>query len=760
MESEKRPTYKIGDVEIDLANGTVRRGATEVHLRHKTFTVLAYLLENRGRDLSKNDIIRDVWLDTAVVDDVLVQSVTDIRRALGDDTKQPRFIRTIPKVGYRFIGEPDAEAHQTSVQHSPGSYQGKRTRLILLVGAIISIFALTATFVIPRVWNDSSEALTSRTAGKKTVIVMFFDNQTRDEDLNWLREGLADMLIAGISRSPNLTVVSRVQLHTLIDRNSLDSTSLPLPKALEVARRSGSEVLIAGSFSRLGEKLRIDAQGYDTATGNLLASETLKADKPDLILTEIDLISLKLARRLGGTQNEEQRGVAGSMTKDLGAYRYYSLAVEKAHALHSDEAVQLLERAIALDPEFAMAHARIGYTYAVAEGNAEKGKAPLERAFQLSDRLTHLDRLNISAWYAIANLDYPAAIVSLQEIIAKYPLETEAYWRSGRLLLGEERYDDAVNVLQQGLLVDPDDKDIYNALSVTYRDSHRHQEAVEMAKRYLLLAPNEPNAFDTLALALQARGDFQQAEEQYRKALEIQPNFDVAILHLANLKFQTGLYSEAIRLYELYSELVRSNGDKAWAHGRIAWVNWRLGNKRSALLALEKEQKLDPNAFSIALLIAIERRDKASIARLRQRLDAQSKGSERGLRPSKRLEAVIRGKLALFVGDRSAALRYFNSALKHRPLVWDIAAHEDALADALVQLEEYADAAIEYERILTINPNYPFATFKLAQVAEKTGDRAKAAENYRRFTESWKEADTAIPEIVEAKKFLSAYKAP
>jgi len=760
MESEKRATYKIGNVEIDLAKGTVRRGVAEVHLRHKTFTVLAYLLENRGRDLSKDDIIRDVWHDTAVVDDVLVQSVTDIRRALGDDTKQPRFIKTIPKFGYRFIGEPDAEANGTPPKHSSSSaFNGNRNRLILLGGAIIVISALTAAFVIPRVWNNSSEVITRQT-GKKTVIVMFFDNQTRDEDLNWLREGLADMLIAGISRSPNLTVVSRVQLHTFIDRSSSESTSLALPKALEIARRSGSHVLITGSFLRLGEKLRIDAHGYDTATGDLLASETLTADKPDLILTEIDLISLKLVRRLGGSQNEEPRGVSGAMTTDLGAYRYYSLAVEKAHALHSDEAIRLLERAIALDPEFAMAHARIGYTYAVAEGNAEKGKAPLERAFQLSDRLTQLDRLNINAWYAIANLDYPAAIESLQEIIAKYPLETEAYWRSGRLLLGEERYDDAVNVLKQGLLVDPDDKDMYNALSVTYRDSHRHQEAIAMAERYLLLAPNEPNAFDTLALALQAKGDLLQAEEQYRKALEIQPNFDVAVLHLANLKFQTGLYSEAIRLYERYSELVRSNGDKAWALGRIAWVHWRLGNTNKALAALEKEQKLDPNAFSIGLLIAIERGDLASIARLRQRLDTQSKSSERGLRPSKRLEAVIRGKLALFVGDRSTALSYFNDALRHRPLFWDIAAHEDALADALVQLEEYTDAAIEYERIITFNPNYPFATFKLAHVAEKTGDRVKAAENYRRFIESWKEADTAIPEIVAAKRFLRGYKAP
>ena len=76
-----------------------------------------------------------------------------------------------------------------------------------------------------------------------------------------------------------------------------------------------------------------------------------------------------------------------------------------------------------------MAHARIGYTYAVSWGIADKAKPHLEKAFKLAERLSEKDRLNINAWYAIANLDYPNAIQIYREIIAKYPLETESYWR-------------------------------------------------------------------------------------------------------------------------------------------------------------------------------------------------------------------------------------------------------------------------------------------------------------------------------------------
>lgn len=760
MESETRLKYRFGDVEIDLARGVLIRNGEETRLRHKTFAVLAYLIEHRDTDLSKDDIISAVWHNTAVVDDVLVQSIKDIRRALGEDTRQPRFIRTIPKFGYRFIGAAedfvtDTALNDTAIPVPTNVVAARPWPKFAISGAIIAALLIAAAFAIPRIWSSNSDIRVAQSPGKRSVMVMFFENQTKDEDLNWLREGLADMLIAGLSRSQNLTVLSRVQLHVLLDRGTPGGTAITLPQTLDIAKRSGSQTLVAGSFSRLGEKVRIDTQAYDVSSGDLLASESLTVDRADQILTQIDLISLKLGNKLGGTGVEPTNGVARAMTTNLEAYRCYSVAVEKAHALHSHEAITLLERAIALDPEFAMAHARIGYTYAVAQGLAEKGKAPLERAFRLADRLTELDRLNINAWYAIANLDYTSAIRSLQEIIAKYPLETEAYWRSGRLLLGEERYEEAINVLKQGLLVDPDGQDIYNALSVTYRDSNRHDEAVAMAQRYQLLAPNEPNALDTLALAYQAKGDYEKAEASYRRALEIQPNFEIAVLHLANLNFQIGKYGEAIKLYESYVDLAKSDSDKAWAFGRISWVHWRKGDARAAAVASEKEQKLDPQSYVFPLLLAIERKDAQRVGALRQRVDEQIAYSERGLRPSPRLLHFLRGKLAQFDGNIDQAIASYSQAIKHRPMVWDIDSYEDCLALGLFQAGRNAEAAAEYQRIIAVNPKYPLASLNLARIARKNGDARLAKEEYGRFLENWKPADAAIPELSEATAFLS-----
>src|SRR6266404_8494125 len=99
-----RPVYRLDNVEIDVAQGCLKRGGEEQYLRQQAFDVLLYLLEQRDRVVAKEELIASIWRHTAVTDNALVQCITEIRRALGDDSHQPRFIRTLPKLGYRFIG--------------------------------------------------------------------------------------------------------------------------------------------------------------------------------------------------------------------------------------------------------------------------------------------------------------------------------------------------------------------------------------------------------------------------------------------------------------------------------------------------------------------------------------------------------------------------------------------------------------------------------------------------------------------------------
>ncbi|MFN2502021.1 MAG: tetratricopeptide repeat protein [Pyrinomonadaceae bacterium] len=760
MNSPERQIYRFENVEVDVVRGAVERSGKDLRLRQKTFQVLLFLIENRDRALSKDQIIKDVWQDTAVVDDVLVQSIKDIRRALGDDPHRPRLIRTIPKLGYRFIGELSDPSEVTKTpEHQSNRRQGTfawarlmKQHRIMLVAAILIVVLSLSFFFIQALRRPNTEVRLAQEPGKRPVVVMFFENQAGAPEMDWLRGGLADMLIAGLLRSPSITALSRDQLHIMLQRANHDaSKKVSLVDSLEIARLTGAESIITGSFARLGDKMRVEVQLYNARTGDLEATESLTVDRPEDVLTEIDMLSLRLAQRIGGSDFRPP-GLVEVMTNNLQAYRYYSLGVEKAQGLQNKEAIDLLERAVDLDPEFAMAHARIGYTYAVTWGLAGQGKPHLERAFALSSRLTEKDRLNIAAWYQIANLDYANAIRSYEEIISKHPAEIEAYWRLGRLLLGEERYDDALRVLHQGLSTDTDAPDIYNALGVTYRDMGRHADAIAKTERYVQLAPKEANAYDSMALAFQAAGEYDKAQAAYERALRIDPDFDVAVLHRGNLYFQMGRYDDAIRSYEKYIRLAASDWDKAWGWGRIAVVESRRGRLREAAAAAEKEVKLDNDSFVGSLIVALESRNTARAADLQQRLLEQSPYNERGLRPSPRLLHYLRASAALESGQHEAAVRHFTQALRHRPMVWDIDSYEDCLANAFLKLGRVDEAIAEYERILKLNPNYPLARFHLAQALEQKGMASEARGNYRLFLEIWESADRDIPEVSDARR--------
>jgi len=791
-------TYRFADVEVDAAQGCVRRNGEERHLRQQTFQVLVYLLEQRERLVTKEELLRNIWNGTAVTDDALVQCVMDIRRALRDDSRRPRFIKTVPKIGYRFIGELEPQPTDKRATTEPEEITSNtiefkdelnakqisgativpvapiaavtksetevfatfsRKRIALVTAGVLVLGFATASAIYFRQRSQSSRQLAdvtlTPTAGKRPIAVMYFDNQSGDADLNWLREGLADMIITDLSRSSKLVVLSRQQLQVLLDRiGHRESEKIQLDKALDIARRTQASIVVLGSFARLGEQIRIDVQLHDARDGQLLTAERLVVDQPAQILTQVDLLSLKLASHLGApAEQEANAGLTSVMTNNLEAYRYYSLGVEKAQAVRNPEAIALLQKAVALDPQFAMAYAGIGYVYAVWD-RRDEGKPYLEKAFQLSARLTEKDRLYITAWYAIANLDFPAAIKSFREIVAHYPLEVEAYRRLALLLKGEEQLDEAIEVLKQGLVIDSGAKDLYNALGAAYSDAGRHDEAIGMFQHYVDLGPQEPNAHDSLASGYEWAGRYEDAIQEYNRALALKPDFEIAMVHLGNTYLQRGRHREAIEQYRRYIKAAPSNGERTRGLSCIAEVQQRMGKLVEAeRTAKQASDDGKANVFEL-FMIALEKGDLATAEKLKRIIES-IQYSVRGSRSSQRPFLYFRGSFDLKRGRSAEAIENFKAALKHAPQTWNIDPYEDCLANAYLDLGSLDVAIAEYERILKLNPNYPLVHYHLAQAYERRGQPDRARAEYEQFLQVWKDADGDVPEIVGAKKALS-----
>jgi tetratricopeptide (TPR) repeat protein len=777
---DSRPIYRCEDVEVDPSRGCLKRGGLEQHLRQQSFHLLLYILERRERLISKEELIENVWQGAAVTDNAVVQCIKEIRKALGDDPHEPRFIRTIHKLGYRCIAsvtevpsvpEPahtDLEIAETVRAVRRASFGRSDPQLRWILGWILAGLAALAGIIIigwvvlRHLVTPPVEFTLPQVPGRKALAVMYFENQSAKPDLNWLSEGLADMFITDLAHFDRLTVLSRQQLHLLLKRSGhTASDGIRLDAALDIARKSHAEAVLLGSFMTLGEKTLINVRLFDTAGGQLIAAEQFVVDQPADILTRVDLLTPRLAAYLGAAPLDahKQTGLAEAMTNNLEAYRYYSLGVSKAQSFQNAQATVLLRKAIQLDPKFAMAYARIGYAYSVTDFLPEKGKPFLAKAIQLSDHLTPKDRLLVTAWYAIARQDYPGAIRTMQQIVDQYPLENEAYTRLARLLYGEERPQETIAILQRGLAVDPEYGDFYNVLGVCFLGLGRYDEAIAAHQRYVQLAPSEPNAHDSLGMSYQQSGRYERAVAEYNGALSLDPEFEPAIIHLGDVYFQQGRYREAVRQYQRYIQVTGSDTARAVGYASIAQVYWRLGDFRRAEQAAEDETRYAKGVVWSSLLLAMERGETARAAQLRERFltyfrDVPYPG--RGSRDELRSYEYYLGTLSLSDKQPDQALAHFQTALRHLPPSSGLDLYEDCVANAYLALARPDEAIQEYQRILRLNPSYPLAQYHLAQAHRRKGQLEQARAAYERFLQIWKGADTDLPEMVDARKEVAA----
>jgi tetratricopeptide (TPR) repeat protein/DNA-binding winged helix-turn-helix (wHTH) protein len=778
-------TYRFGGVEVDAARACVTRDGVELMLRPRPFRVLLYLVENPQRVVTKDELIEQVWEGTAVTDDALVKCIGDIRKALGDDPRNPRFVKTVSKGGYRFIGSFDGdgaaagfalvevdEVTTVEVEYDEDSTPPadalaasaparSTVRRVAAVAVVAVALAASTALVVPRLGRSSDERAAAdvtlpRVPGKTSVAVMFFENQSSDPQLEWLREGLADMLITSLSDSDGVTVLSRDRLRLLLDRAGRgDARAVGLDDALDVARRSQAETVVLGSFGSLGGKVRVDVRLHDGGDGRLLASESLVVDDPGELLTRIDLLSLKIAARLGTPRGgaDSPRPLSEVMTADLEAYRDYSLALERAQGLQNAEAIALLERALAVDPGFAMARARIGYVYCMKWGYPEKARPYLEEAYRHPDRLTDKDRLYIAAWYAVANADFEGAIQAFRVVLARYPLETEAYVSLARLLNREARSAEAVEAAERGMAVDAESGALANTLGSAYLGLGRREEAVAAYRRYVELEPREPNAYDSLGLAYQWFGDYDAAVAEYGRALEIDPGFEIALVHLGNAYAQTGRYREAISCYSRYGEIGPSDGERSRAQVCLAYQYFKLGDRARSHAAARKAVALSSANALTELEIAVLEGNVAAAERASARVgDALP---DRGGRLTDRLRLYLLGRLAFEQGRLDEAIERFREAVRQPAPIWNHDSFEDCLANALLEAGRLDEAIAEYERILGVNGNYPLARFHLAEALERKNDAEGAAREYRRFLDAWPHADADVPEVAAARERLA-----
>lgn len=519
-------TLHFEDYVLDLERGCLVRGGVEVPLRPKTFGVLTYLAQHAGSLVSKEDLFSAVWPNVVVTDDALVQSIGELRRALGVDG--PRLITTVPRRGYRF------EATVSNAQREPARATGaappqrRRDHLGVLgvLGVIVALLLAWGAHWLSRV--DEPPARPPK-ASRAAIAVLPFGGEAEDAAHAYFAEGLTQDLINALGRFPELTVMSW---------NAVQPYRGNAAPPARVAADLGVQYQVEGSVVRTGERVRVIAQLVDPV-GRVRWSGRFEEGAADLFaLHERITRDIAGALALRVTRIEQSRASANP-SGNLEAYDYVLRArsmLQRPTRAGNVEARALLRRAIEIDPASAPAHSALADTYhlAVAMGWAESPMQSLGRAEELANKAIALDGAQTGAHVTLGRIHllhnrYDQADAELRRAIAINPSDAHAIAGLGNVLMWRGETRAAVEALERAQRIDPALNAMDRiALALGYYLDERYDRAVQQLEINLRDGPAAHPARVILAAAYARQDRAADAARMAESVRRVDPTFDPA----------------------------------------------------------------------------------------------------------------------------------------------------------------------------------------------------------------------------------------
>ena len=434
------------------------------------------------------------------------------------DRLQPiveRCLQKEPDRRYTTMTEPLEELKRARVHLEAGGRISRGARRALFAAAIAASVALALAILSRRpVAPDIDET--------PSVAILQFENLSGDPELDWLVTGLPEMLATDLSQSPELEVVGLGELYPVLAEltvtGGLEGGSLTREVIEEIASRTGVRSVLMGSFAKAGDSIRISARLEDAKTGRVLMSEKAEAVGEENLFRLVDEITSRIKARFELTPPGEglDRDLRDVTTASVEAYREYAEGIRLHERFREEEAAPHFQRAIELDPGFAMALAKLGVVMSNL-GRHEEGDQYAERALEHVDRLSERERLYIEGWYASRKPStVDKAINSYERAIELYPDHGSARHNLGNLLFETERYDEAIEQLE------------------------------ELRGRGMMF----PATYEQLAQAYMALDDVDSAREVLREFSARNPDDWTTLLSLAQIEIETGDVEGGAKLLE------------------------------------------------------------------------------------------------------------------------------------------------------------------------------------------------------------------
>jgi DNA-binding winged helix-turn-helix (wHTH) protein/tetratricopeptide (TPR) repeat protein len=387
-----------------------------VPLGPKAYETLLFLVRSAGRAVRRQELIDAVWPDAVVGEGSLDWTISQIRKSLGDTPEQPVFVETVRGFGYRF-----AVAVSVAGESRPAEpAASERKRIPAWVAFAVALVALGLTGG----WLARSRA--SHAGGRRSVAILGFQNLSGRPDAAWLSTALSEMLDADLSAGGRLRTVPSESVARMKAELALpDASSLSKATLTRAGRILGTDLVVTGSYVVVGERpdvqLRVDVRLQDAASGETLATVSESAREAELF-SVVSRAGALLRERLkaGALSPGEADFVRGALPANRDAARYYAEGLDRLRRYDAKSARDLLTKAVAQEPGFALAHSALAEAWA-ALGQDGLAREESRLALEHSARLAPEDRLLVEGRAHEMAAERESAVASYRALAALHP---------------------------------------------------------------------------------------------------------------------------------------------------------------------------------------------------------------------------------------------------------------------------------------------------------------------------------------------------
>jgi tetratricopeptide (TPR) repeat protein len=710
----------------------------------------------------------------------------------------------------------DEMLHEEKIPSRKTFLLSRKNLFIILGLAIISLSILAGVFwrLLPR------EKGVSPLSDKPSLAILHFKNNTGDESLDYWKRALCDLLISDLSQSRYLTVLPEDRLfHILRDLKLLGVEDYTTEDLERFAAKAQVENVLCGNFIKAGETIRINAFIRKISSDEDIVLNSIERKSEEEFFSMMDELSrrikIKLELSADIVSNDFDEEMEMITTKSIEAYKYYTEGRNHYRKGYGKESLPFLERAVEIDPEFAMAYRLLALSYGNLPGYNDKARYCRRRAFELSHRASERERLLIQAGYYSSQSEktWDRAIKTFQELLRIYPDDYLGITKLGVIYRYLEDWDKAVETLKkvshiyyytahfahlrrafcaqgnyeeaielaEGIPVEVGPYQIPFQLSYNLFFHGKLDNALLGVEEMLDLNPEFHPAITLRGDIWLCKGDWSRAEEDYKKTLDPKgPDIkwmkyhNRALIRLSSLSLSQGKFERATAPLKQGVEESKALDEEGWLSNfylKMACAQLKKKDIKGAIRECQNALEIGNvtgriKALHIKGIISVEAND---LNEAQSAADEIRKEVENWLNPKlMRYYHHLRGYIELKRHNIAEAITYFEEATELLPFQYDPDGDEHApfyegLALAFYEAGNLERALEWYEEILSLTSGrllhgdiYAKSFYMLGRIYEQKGWQGKAIENYEKFLDLWKNADQGIPEVEEAKQHLIA----